>query len=135
MILSTKGRYGVRAVYEVALSGNTPVSIKTICENQGLSEMYLEQLFSKLRTAGILKSVRGAAGGYMLGKSPAEITVGDVIRALEGPLAPADCVVNEPNCEHSELCAMKKVWQHIYDGVNDAVDSINFENIIEDYRK
>jgi len=87
LIISTKGRYGVRAMFELALqSDGAPVSIKSIAERQSISETYLEQLFQKLRQAGLLTSLRGAQGGYLLAKPPGEISVGDILKALEGPL-------------------------------------------------
>ena len=136
MILSTKGRYGVRAVFEVAINQQDgPVSIKTIAANQNLSELYLEQLFSKLKSNGIIKSVRGYKGGYLLNRQPDEITIGNILRALEGPLAPAECVMADWECENSESCIMHGVWQKIYDGINGVVDSMTIQDLVSDYEK
>ena len=92
MKLSTKGRYGLRALIDLAqYSEEEPVSITSISNRQGISERYLEQLMAKLKKAEIVKSIRGAGGGYILGKDMHEISVGDVLRALEGSLDPVEC--------------------------------------------
>ena len=94
MKISTKGRYSVTALYELALHyGEGAVSLKSIAKSQGLSENYLEQLMAPLRRAGIVKSVRGAQGGYMLARSPQEITIGEIITTVEGPIALVDCLL------------------------------------------
>ena len=96
MKLSTKGRYGLRALIDLAQNGGEqPVSITSISTRQDISERYLEQLMSMLKKAGIVRSVRGAGGGYVLVKRLEDISVGDVLRALEGSLEPVDCVAFE----------------------------------------
>ena len=86
MKLSTKGRYGVKAMVDLAINyGEEPVSIKSISERQSISEYYLEQLFSTLRRAELIKSIRGAQGGYILNRSPEQITIHQIIEVLEGP--------------------------------------------------
>ena len=95
--LSTKGRYGLRALIDLAqYSEQTPVSITSISSRQDLSERYLEQLMSMLKKAGLVRSVRGAGGGYVLAKPADQISVGDVLRALEGSLEPVDCAGLDP---------------------------------------
>ena len=97
MKLSTKGRYGLRAMIDLALyAENAPVSIASIAARQHISESYLEQLIAKLRKANLVTSVRGAGGGYVPGRPVEEISVGDVLRALEGNLDPVEC----PGIEH-----------------------------------
>ncbi|MCX7748045.1 MAG: Rrf2 family transcriptional regulator [Clostridia bacterium] len=138
MKLSTKGRYGVKAILDLALNDSQgQVSLKSIAERQNISENYLEQLFALLRKAGIVNSVRGAQGGYVLAKQPDEITVGSVLRALEGSLAPVDCVVESEvhKCERAEGCVTKIVWEKIRDCVNGVVDSIYLQDLIEEYMK
>ena len=99
MKLSTKGRYGVKAMVDLAIHyGGSPVSIKSISQRQNISEYYLEQLFSSLRKAKLIKSIRGAQGGYILSKNPNEITVGEVLRALEGESLLIDINEDEENC-------------------------------------
>lgn len=138
MKLSTKGRYGVKAMLDLALHNcEGQISLKSIAERQNISENYLEQLFATLRKAGLVKSVRGAQGGYALAQSPESTTVGAILRALEGSLAPVDCVIeNDPVlCERSEGCITRLVWEKIRDSVNSVVDSITLENLMEDYKK
>ena len=93
MKLSTKGRYGVKAMVDLAINyGEAPVSIKTISKRQNISEYYLEQLFSPLRKAKLIKSIRGAQGGYVLNKEPKDIKVSDIMYVLEVPIEIADCI-------------------------------------------
>src|SRR3712207_5605044 len=105
MKLSTKGRYGVRAMVDLAINySESPVSIKSIAGRQNISELYLEQLFSPLRKAKLIKSVRGAQGGYVLSKHPKEISVSDIIDVLEGPIEISSCIDSGRSEEHtSEL--------------------------------
>lgn len=132
MIISTKGRYGVRAVFVLAQKySEGPQSIKSIAQEQSISETYLEQLFATLRKNGIVKSTRGASGGYILADEPSRITVGAVLSALEGPLAPADCVTG--NCASSSECATHAIWMRIYEGINQVVNSITFQNMLDDF--
>ena len=92
MKLSTKGKYGLRAMIDLArYSEKEPVSIGSVAARQGISERYLEQLVALLKKAGLVKSIRGASGGYVLEKKPSEISVGDILRALEGSLEPVKC--------------------------------------------
>ena len=134
MKVSTKGRYGLMAMFELALEyGNGPISLKTIARNQDLSDNYLEQLFSVLRRDKLLDSVRGSQGGYMLSKKPKDITVGEILRSLEGSLAPATCVENnEEECCKDDNCATKLVLLKIKNSIDNVVDSITLEDMIED---
>ncbi|HEX3030250.1 MAG TPA: Rrf2 family transcriptional regulator, partial [Clostridia bacterium] len=102
-----------------------------------LSENYLEQLFALLKKNGLIKSVRGAQGGYILGREPGEISVGEVLRALEGSLAPVECVMeNDPTqCNESDYCVTRLIWERMRDKINEAVDSITLDKLIEDYYK
>jgi Rrf2 family protein len=137
MILSTKGRYGLKMMFELAKQyGSGTMSLKDIAKNQGLSETYLEQLISHMRKAGLVNSVRGAQGGYELAKLPAEITVGEIIRTLEGPLAPSDCVLDEePECERAGYCVTRLVWEKIMESINSVIDSITLQDMIYDFTK
>ena len=137
MILSTKGRYGLKAMFQLALHyGEGPIPLNQIAEKQGLSENYLEQLFSTLKKEGLLNSVRGAQGGYMLSKSPEKITVGSVIRALEGNMAPAECVIDEKSdCSRDDCCATRLVWIKIKDSIDDVIDSITLQDMVDDEKK
>lgn len=111
MKLSTRGRYGVRAMLELALnSGNGPVPLRDLASRQEISAKYLEQLLIPLKGAGLVKSVRGARGGYMLAMEPARISLYDIVRSLEGPLAPVECVQDAAYCERVGGCTVHLVW-------------------------
>lgn len=132
MKLSTKGRYAVAALYDLARHyGKGPVSLKNIAERQMISEHYLEQLMLTLRKAGYVNSVRGSQGGYYLIREPSQITVGDIIRAMEGPIAPVDCLLseNEPLCERSNICVSRGVWRKMRDSINAVVDSVSLADL------
>lgn len=137
MKLSTKGRYGVAAMYDLALHyGQGPISLKSVAQRQSISEHYLEQLMGTLRKAGYVKSVRGAQGGYTLTKEPSQITVGDIIRIMEGPIAPVDCLlsgrVNNDYCDRAGICVTRGVWAKVRDSINSVLDSITLEDLCRD---
>ena len=138
MKLSTKGRYGLKAMVDLAIHGSEgQIALKSIAERQDISENYLEQLFATLRKAGLVKSVRGSQGGYTLSQSSESITVGEILRALEGSLTPAECVseLETMKCSKSEECITRTIWEKIRDKVNEVVDSITLADLIEDYYK
>ncbi len=123
------------AMFQLALEyGKGPISLNNIAENQGLSESYLEQLFSTLRKDGLIKSVRGAQGGYLLAYDPQEITVGQILRSLEGDLAPAECVGEDPSsdCFKENGCATKLVFVKIKDSIDKVIDTISLADMIDD---
>ena len=135
MKLSTKGRYGLRAMIDLAIhSKEEAVSIASIAARQKISESYLEQLIPKLRKAGMISSVRGAGGGYMLAKPASEISVGDILRALEGSLDPVDCagLPGASGCTSSGGCVTKYVWQKINESINRTVDEISLKQLVEE---
>ena len=135
MKLSTRGRYGIHTMYDLALNGeNGPQSIKAIAERGGMPEAYLEQLIAGLKRAGLVTSTRGAQGGYMLARAPEQITVGDVLRALEGGLNLVDCLEEEDACGKSCACPSRIVWLKLRDGLNRIVDGITLRDMIDDYR-
>ncbi len=134
MKLSTKGRYGVRAMFDLAMRyGSGPVSLRTIAERQGLSEHYLEQLIASLRKAGIVKSIRGAYGGYLLTREPKEITIGDIIRTLEGPIAPTECVSEDEDfqCENTEDCVTRIIWERLKEKIDEVLDDITLDDLCQ----
>ena len=133
MKLSTKGRYGLRAMIDLALySEKEPASIASIAARQHISESYLEQLIAKLRKAGRVTSVRGACGGYVPGRPVEEISVGDVLRALEGNLEPVECAGLDPEgeCKGADICVTKYVWKRINDSINQTVDEIWLNQLV-----
>lgn len=135
MKISTKGRYGLRALIDLAqYSEIEPVSISSIATRQSISEGYLEQLMSMLKKAGLIKSIRGAGGGYVLAKDVSEISVGDVLRALEGSLQPVECAAFSPedSCEASGVCVTKYVWQRINESINQTVNEISLKQLVDE---
>lgn len=138
MKLSTKGRYGLKAMFDLALyGGEAPVSLTAISERQHVSVNYLEQLIAPLRKAGLVKSVRGAQGGYLLAKPAAEITVADILFTLEGSLAPSDCVndLNEESCSNADYCVTRMIYEKMRDSINEVVKSITLQDMIEDHNQ
>lgn len=135
MKLSTKGEYGVRAMFDLAQHhGEGPTSLKSIADRQDISEHYLEQLIAGLRKAGIVKSIRGAQGGYVLAREPDDIKVGDIIRVLEGPIAPVECVSEEDanQCNRAEGCVTRNIWQKVRDSISDVLDSISLADMVKE---
>lgn len=136
MKLSTRGRYGLKAMFQLALHyGEGPIPLNVIASQQELSENYLEQLFSALRKDGLIKSVRGAQGGYMLARHPEKITVGNILRVLEGDMAPVECVMSDAvSCDKEESCVTKLVWMRIKDSINSVIDSITLQDMLNEQK-
>lgn len=135
MRLSTRGHYGLKAMFDLAEHyGSEPIPLKTVAERQNISDNYLEQLIAVLRKAGLVKSVRGAQGGYILAREPGNITVGDIIRAMEGPIAPVDCVseVEPTECDQAESCITRMVWARVRDSLAEVMDSITLADMLRD---
>ncbi|WP_066049991.1 cysteine metabolism transcriptional regulator CymR [Robertmurraya korlensis] len=123
MKISTKGRYGLTIMIELAKKhGEGPTSLKTIAQANDLSEHYLEQLIAPLRNAGFVKSIRGAYGGYVLAKGPKEISAGDIIRVLEGPISPVEGIEDEEP-------AKRALWMRIRDAVKGVLDNTTLEDL------
>ncbi|MBU8905528.1 cysteine metabolism transcriptional regulator CymR [Desertibacillus haloalkaliphilus] len=123
MKISTKGRYGLTIMMALAKKfGEGPVSLKSIAKDHNLSEHYLEQLIAPLRNAMLVKSVRGAYGGYMLAKEPIEITAGDIIRVLEGPISPVEVMDDEEP-------AKRDLWIKIRDAVKEVLDNTTLHDL------
>lgn len=134
--LSTKGRYGLRAMVDLAINsaGDEIVALSQIADRQSISLNYLEQLIARLRRAGLVKGIRGAQGGYILSKSPEDISIGDILRALEGNLNPVECteIMGEDLCDNSDVCVTKYVWKRISDSINETVDNIKLSELLEE---
>lgn len=131
--MSTKARYGLRALVDLAKnSEDGPVTISSIADRQKISENYLEQLLAKLRKADIVNSVRGSQGGYVLARDADHISVGDVLRTLEGDLSPVECpLINEEiDCNDEDQCVTKYVWKKVNDSINDTVNKISIGELI-----
>lgn len=132
MILSTKGRYGLKAIFELALNyGSGPVSLKKIAEKYDISESYLEQLFAKLRKSGYIDTVRGPQGGYFLARKPDEITVGMILRTLEGDITTSECVSKEV-CSRESICATRVILEKIENSINNVIDNITLADMYEE---
>ena len=137
MKISTKGKYGLRAMIDLAqYSEQEAVSISSIAQRQKISESSLEQLVAKLKKAGLVVSIRGAAGGYRLARPAAGISVGDVLRALEGDVRAVICTAQtEEGCEGEELCVTKYVWQRINESIEKTVDEMMLDQLVAESRK
>ncbi|QAY65200.1 cysteine metabolism transcriptional regulator CymR [Paenibacillus protaetiae] len=123
MKISTKGRYGLTIMMELAAKfGEGPISLKSIAERNQLSEHYLEQLVAPLRNAGLVKSIRGAYGGYVLSKEPEQITAGDIIRILEGPISPVDFTEEDDP-------AKRDLWLRIRDSIAAVLDNTTLADL------
>jgi Rrf2 family cysteine metabolism transcriptional repressor len=135
MKLSTREQYGVRAMVELArFYGQGPLPLAEVSRLQNISLAYLEQIVAPLREAGLVMSTRGAHGGYHLAHEPQAITVGDVLRALEGPIAPVQCVSEvrqADRCEREEVCLTRSVWEKVRDSIVNALDSTTLADLIE----
>ena len=133
--LSTRGRYGLRGMFDLAMNQSQgPIPLNEIARRQNISEAYLEQLFANMRKAGLVKSVRGAHGGYLLGASPDKIYVGQILRTLEGNIAPADCVSDDDGieCSGADACVTRIIWEKIRDSINQVIDSITLEDMVRE---
>ncbi|MGL4800390.1 MAG: RrF2 family transcriptional regulator [Cellulosilyticaceae bacterium] len=138
MKLSTKGRYGLQVMVDLGVNAQEKhVSLKSIAERLKLSENYLEQLIALLKRNKLVGSVRGAQGGYFLTKEPEVISVGEILRALEGSLAPTECSCegNDHKCAKDGRCVTQSVWEKIRDGIYGVVDGITLQELIDDYEQ
>lgn len=137
MKLSTKGRYGLRALIDLAqYSEEEAVSIASIAARQNISESYLEQLVAKLKKAGLVVSIRGAQGGYRLARPADTVSVGDVLRALEGNLEAVECSAHtDEGCQGADLCVTKYVWQRINESIARTVDEMMLDQLVEESKK
>lgn len=138
MKFSTKGRYGLRAMIDLAVHSNGEyVALYKIAERQGISLNYLEQVFSILRKAGLVNSAKGSQGGYILSENPADITVGSILRVLEGTLSVIDGDVKNSSANETSIrhCIKNNVWDRMNDALNNLVDSMTLEDLAKNYRK
>lgn len=132
MRLSTRGRYAVRAMADVALhAGEGPVPRSEIARRQGISPDYIAHLFRKLERAGLVQGMKGPAGGYCLGRHPSEITVGEIVRAVEGPVALVHCVApgGEKRCPRAGVCPTRCLWQKASAAIADVLDHVTLQDL------
>jgi len=135
MKISTKGEYGLRAMVDLANHyGQGPVLLKDIAERQNISKKYLDHLISNLRTAGLVRSIRGAKGGYLLVRHPKEIKLLEIIQALEGSVSPLDCVDNITICQKTRSCVTRELWTRVKKAITDVLDSTTLESLVDHKR-
>ncbi len=136
MRLSTKGRYGTRAMLDLALNSNGgPVLLREIAKRQEVSEKYLEHSISALRKAGLVRSIRGARGGYVLARLPSQIRLSEIMEVLEGSMAPVECVDDAQVCQRAQFCITRDIWTKIKEAVDNILESITLEDMVAQQNK
>lgn len=129
--LSTKGQYGVRAMFEIAKGyPEKPVTIKEISEKQDVSVSYLEQILNKLRRAGLIKSVKGPGGGYLLSREPDAVTIAEILNELEGPVALTSCLEPDGRCVRVDNCVTHLLWKALGQQIEAFLNTITLKNLI-----
>lgn len=132
MKISTKGRYALRIMMDLAMNSNGKyISLKDIAKRQEISNKYLEQIIALLNKAGYLETARGYTGGYRLAREPKEYTIGDILRASEGDLAPIYCLTEDGECDKQKECKTYSFWKGLDDVINEYVDSKTLEDLIK----
>jgi Rrf2 family cysteine metabolism transcriptional repressor len=132
MKLSSRTRYGMRAMLELALEyGKKPLQIKSIADREDISNKYLEQLMAMLKSSGLVRSMRGPRGGYMLARPPAEIKLSEVFTTLEGPLVPVECLDHTEFCTRCSDCATRLIWQDLYKAMMSILETTTLQDLAE----
>jgi len=132
MKLSTRTRYGVRAILELAENVDKgPLQLRVIASRQEISAKYLEQLMAVLKSAGFVRSVRGAKGGYVLARPADQIRLDEVFHCLEGTVTTAECVEDEGFCRRAADCAARLVWAQVHQAIEDVLKSITLQDLID----
>lgn len=135
MRLSTRSRYGVRMMFEFALKFNQgPVFLKEVAKMQGISFKYLSKLVIPLKSAGLLQSVRGANGGYMLAKHPSEITIRMIVEKLEGDVSLVECAENPQVCKRNVDCVARTIWKKADEAIMQVLDGITLQDMVDEYK-
>ncbi len=136
MKLSTKCRYGSRAVLEIARNiDRGPIKRKDIVKSQMISDSYLENILISLKNSGIIDTIRGANGGYLLRRSPSEITLLEIVNALDGTLSPVECIDNPSSCERTVRCATRNAWKRLKEAQEEVLRSITVQELLEFEKK
>jgi Rrf2 family protein len=131
MKMSTRGRYGLRAMLELARCyGKPPVLMSVLAERESLSRKYLHTLLTALKEAGLVRSVRGTGGGFLLTRTPSQIRLSEILHAVEGPLSLVDCVVNERVCDKARRCTARRVWSDLSATIESALEEVTLEDLI-----
>lgn len=136
MRLTTRSRYGTRMALDIAQNGqNAPVRISDIAERQGVSVKYLEKLIRELKLAGFIRSKRGPRGGHMLAKEPGEISVGEIVRVLEGDVSLVECTGDESVCDRTDTCLTRSLWQQAAEAMYEKLNSITLADLMADVKE
>ena len=136
MKLSTKGQYGTRAMLELALNYERgPLLLREIAQKQGIPNRYLEHLILHLKVAGLVKSIRGAHGGYALTKSPSEIKLNEVLQALEGPVGLVECLDDPKSCSRVKSCVTRDIWERMKEAIVGVLESTTLEDLVEQQKQ
>jgi Rrf2 family protein len=134
MQVSSRGKYSVRAILDIAQhSDGSPVPLAAISQREGISLLFLEQLFQLLRKGNIVRSIRGSHGGYVLARDPAEITIGEIVRLIEPPLYTSSCFSKEESvdeCRMASSCISSAVWKQLAEHVDNFLDSISVADLV-----
>ena len=132
MRASAKTRYAMEAMVDMVMqAGGGPVALRKIAQRQEISQNYLEQIFMQLRAAGIVRSVRGAGGGFVLGKSPSDIRMAEIAAVFEGPIDLIGCASDAARCSRSVSCAVRQVWVEVGECMKKALDSVTLQDVAD----
>ena len=132
MKLSTRTRYGIRAILELAENtGKGPLQIRTIAQRQAISVKYLEQLMAMLKSAGFVRSIRGSKGGYVLAKAANQIKLSDCFNVLEGTVTTVECVDNDSFCARAADCVVRDVWAQVQQAIENVLESVTLQDLVE----
>ena len=136
MKISTKGRYGLRILIDLATHDpGKPRLIRDIAQSQQISEKYISRLVIDLRRAKLIRSVRGINGGFHLAKAPEQITLLEILETMEGPISVVDCVRSPEKCKRQSLCPARDIWQQLNDGIRELTQKITLDDILNAYRQ
>jgi Rrf2 family protein len=136
MKISTKGRYGTRAMVDIGDHyGKGPVSLRQLAERQGVSMKYMEQIVPLLKTSGLVRSTRGARGGYVLGKSPEEISLREIVQALEGSWSLVDCLDDDSFCARAKKCVTYEIWGNLNQAIQEIMEATSLQDMIDRHRE
>ncbi len=131
MKLTTKGRYATRAMLDLALHrGEGAILVRDIARRQEVSEKYLKQLLAPLKAAGLVRTIRGARGGFTLAKPPSEIKLIEIVQVMEGSMAPSECVDDAQICSRSDSCVTRQVWTEIKEATDKVLESTNLQDLV-----
>lgn len=131
MKMTTRGRYGLRAMLELARRyDEPPVLMSTLAEQERISRKYLHTLLASLKSAGLVQSLRGAGGGFRLSRAPSEIRLSEVLQAVEGPLSLVDCVARPSVCDRSRTCTARRVWEKLSIAIERALGSVTLQELV-----